>query len=562
MPDLQPGVVFAGHRIEGVAGRGGMGTVYRATHIALDHVVALKVISADLAADDAFRERFRSESRIAVSLRHPNVVPIHHAGEEDGLLFVTMDLIDGPDLRRMLIAGGTLAPDRAIPIVGQVAGALDVAHARGLVHRDIKPGNILVERDSDDRAYLTDFGLAKRFDQATEAGALTRTGAFVGTLDYVAPEQIRGDRVDARTDVYALGCVMYEAISGRAPFADREENVAKIYAHLQDEPPWLPGESGAESALDEVIARALAKDPGDRYPSAGDLARAAAAAIEGHEVLRSAERSVATGKAAPETGEPAAPPIPDTVASDAPPAPLPPPDPPPTEPMSAVPETTAEHPGPTRVVEPEEGGPPGGGSPPAPRATATTSGGPRWGRIGLLAAGAAAVVVAAVVLLGGGGDEPRFGERWGRQRRRERRLRTVEDRRQDRRSRVPGRGLRRRRAARDRNAGGSAGRLRERERRRGVRRTGEPAGERPGGRDRRRVGLGDRSRCRAGGGGPARRGRSATGRRRFRSVRDRLRRHLDLGRPAVGTGDRLDRPRHPGGLRSDPDRGLGRRRPS
>jgi len=139
MPDLNPGTTFAGHRIEGIAGRGGMGTVYRATHLALDHVVALKVIAADLAADDAFRERFRSESRIAVSLRHPNVVSIHHAGEEDGLLFVTMDLIDGPDLRRMLIAGGTLPPDRAIAIIGQVASALDVAHSRGLVHRDIKP---------------------------------------------------------------------------------------------------------------------------------------------------------------------------------------------------------------------------------------------------------------------------------------------------------------------------------------------------------------------------------------------------------------------------------------
>lgn len=162
MPDLTRGATFAGHRIEGVAGRGGMGTVYRATHLALDHVVALKVIAADLAADDAFRERFRSESRIAVSLRHPNVVPIHHAGEEEGLLFVTMDLIDGPDLRKLLIAGGPLPPDRAVAIIGQVASALDVAHSRGLVHRDIKPGNILVETDRGDHAYLTDFGLAKR----------------------------------------------------------------------------------------------------------------------------------------------------------------------------------------------------------------------------------------------------------------------------------------------------------------------------------------------------------------------------------------------------------------
>src|SRR5215207_7223763 len=146
MPDLNPGSTFAGHRIEGVAGRGGMGTVYRATHLALDHVVALKVISGDLAADEGFRARFQSESRVAVSLRHPYVVPIHHAGEEDGLLFVTMDLIDGPDLRRLLISGGTLEPRRAAGLIGQVAAALDVAHSRGLVHRDIKPGNVLVER--------------------------------------------------------------------------------------------------------------------------------------------------------------------------------------------------------------------------------------------------------------------------------------------------------------------------------------------------------------------------------------------------------------------------------
>jgi len=418
MPDLNPGTTFAGHRIEGVAGRGGMGTVYRATHLALDHVVALKVIAADLAADDAFRERFRSESRIAVSLRHPNVVPIHHAGEEDGLLFVTMDLVDGPDLRQLVIAEGPLDPERAIGIAEQVAAALDVAHARGLVHRDIKPGNILVERDSGDRAYLTDFGLAKRFDQATEAGALTRTGAFVGTLDYVAPEQIRGDRLDARTDVYALGCVMYETMAGKAPFADREENVAKIYAHLQDEPPWLPGDGGDGGSLDEVLARALAKEPKDRYPSAGDLARAAAAALAGGEVLRSAERSVATGKAAPETGEPdAPPPVPPpslaaTVESGAPAAGEEPTVDPAGEPQATEAYdpgfdsefgTTAEHEGPTRVTEPEAGSS-APVEPPAAAASRSASSGPRWGRIAAAAAAIAAVAVVAVLVLRGGGE--------------------------------------------------------------------------------------------------------------------------------------------------------------
>ncbi|TFG73338.1 MAG: serine/threonine protein kinase, partial [Solirubrobacterales bacterium] len=296
MPDLGEGAVFAGHRIEGVAGRGGMGTVYRATHIVLDHMVALKVIAPDLADDDSFRERFKSESRIAVSLRHPNVVPIHHAGEEQGLLFVTMDLIDGPDLRKLLTARGPLEPAEAISILEQVAAALDVAHSRGLVHRDIKPGNILIEaRTGVDHAYLTDFGLTKRMDQATEVSALTSTGAFVGTLDYVAPEQIRGERLDARTDVYALGCVLYEMLAAAAPFAEREEKVAKIYAHLQDVPTPLEGRA---AALNDVITRALSKEPDDRYPSAGDLARAADAALAGGRVAE-AERSVATGPAAP-----------------------------------------------------------------------------------------------------------------------------------------------------------------------------------------------------------------------------------------------------------------------
>jgi streptogramin lyase len=297
MPELAPGAVFAGHRIEGVAGRGGMGVVYRATHLALDHVVALKVISAELADDERFRERFKSESRIAVSLRHPNVVQIHHAGEEDGLLFVTMDLVEGTDLRGMLNREARLEPGRAIRIVSEVAAALDVAHARGLVHRDVKPGNVLLEgATGGEHVYLTDFGLAKRIEASTGA---TATGAFVGTLDYVAPEQIRGERVDARTDVYALGCVLYEALAGRVPFARREEKVAKIYAHLQEKPSALERVAPeVPSELGPVVARALEKDPNRRFPSAGDLARAAGAALTGVAVSEP-ERSVGTGAAAP-----------------------------------------------------------------------------------------------------------------------------------------------------------------------------------------------------------------------------------------------------------------------
>src|SRR5215208_1155814 len=275
---LQPGAVFAGHRIEGLAGRGGMGVVDRATHIALDHVVALKVISPALAGDPRFRRRFEEESRIAVSIRHPNVVAIHHAGEEDGLLFVTMDLIDGTDLRGLLHVHERLDPAHAARVIAEVAAALDAAHARGLVHRDIKPGNILIEGEgADERVYLTDFGLARLVEATT---GVTATGAFVGTLDYVAPEQIRGERVDARADIYALGCVLYEVMSGLAPFERQQENVAKIYAHLQEEPPPLRNVApGLPGGLDGVVARALEKDPADRYPSAGDFARAAQAAL-------------------------------------------------------------------------------------------------------------------------------------------------------------------------------------------------------------------------------------------------------------------------------------------
>jgi YVTN family beta-propeller protein len=274
-----------------------MGVVYRATHVALDHLVALKVISPALASDARFRRRFEEESRIAVSIRHPNVVPIHNAGEEDGLLFVTMDLIEGTDLRGVLNREGTVEPERAARIVSEVASALDAAHARGLVHRDIKPGNILVEGSGEgEHTYLTDFGLARQVDATT---GVTATGAFVGTLDYVAPEQIRGERVDARADVYALGCVLYELLTGNPPFAARDDKVAKMYAHLEEEPPSLrvlrPDLPGG---LDLVIKRALAKDPADRFPSAGDLARAVEAAVEGGATVE-AERSVGVGPAAP-----------------------------------------------------------------------------------------------------------------------------------------------------------------------------------------------------------------------------------------------------------------------
>ena len=280
MAELEPGTVFAGHRIDEVAGRGGMGVVYRATHLALDHVVALKVIAPELAHDQRFRERFKRESRMAVSIRHPNVVPIHHAGEEDGVLFVTMDFIAGSDLRALINSTGGLAPDQVVKVIAPIASALDAAHERGLVHRDIKPANVLIERRAgDDRVYLTDFGLTKRATGATE---MTASGSFIGTIEYMAPEQIRGGELDGRTDVYALGGVAFAALTGRAPFAHVTEDIAKMYAHLNEPPPRASEtKAGVPTAFDPVIERAMAKNPADRYQSAGQLGEALAAAAEG-----------------------------------------------------------------------------------------------------------------------------------------------------------------------------------------------------------------------------------------------------------------------------------------
>ena len=290
MSELTEGDVFADHRIEALAGRGGMGVVYRATQLALDRTVALKLIAPDLAQDESFRERFVRESRAAASIEHPNVIPIYHAGERDGQLFIVMRYVEGEDLRARVRAAGRLEPADAARIVAQVGGALDAAHARGLVHRDVKPANVLL--GAGDHSYLTDFGLTKRV--ASESGT-TQAGGWVGTLGYVAPEQIRGERVDARADVYALGCVLVHLLTGRAPFV-RSGDEATLWAHLNDEP---PGEAdGVPPAFVPVVRRALAKQPADRFPSAGDLGRAALAAA-GVRAADEPERMVAVGEAAP-----------------------------------------------------------------------------------------------------------------------------------------------------------------------------------------------------------------------------------------------------------------------
>jgi serine/threonine-protein kinase len=278
-----------------------MGVVYRARQQRPDRIVALKVISPEFAADPAFQARFERESQIAAQIEHPNVIPVYAVGDEAGALYIAMRFVVGTDLRATLTQAGRLEPQRAAAIVDQVAQALDAAHAHGLVHRDVKPSNVLVATGGGrEHVYLTDFGLS-RLVESTDG--FTATGALVGTIDYIAPEQARGERVDARTDVYSLGCMLFHLITGTVPFP-RTNDVAKLYAHTA-EPPPAPRERVAElpPAFDEILARAMAKDPDDRFPSAGDLGRAALAAA-GDTRGALAERSVATGAAAPAGGEP------------------------------------------------------------------------------------------------------------------------------------------------------------------------------------------------------------------------------------------------------------------
>ncbi len=293
---LERGSELGGYRIEELIGRGGMGMVYRATNVALHRIYAVKVLDPVLASDEQFQVRFRREMRIAASLNHPNVVAIHYAGEHDGLLFLSMDYVHGSDLRKMLREHGALAPDRAVDILTQLASALDAAHRQGLVHRDVKPANVLITiRDGEERAYLTDFGLAKQLDSMS---GLTVQGAVVGTVDYMAPEQITGERADARTDVYALGCVFYQMLVGEVPY-ERDNSIATLFAHVNDDPPRLSGHlAGLHPEFDDVIGRAMAKRSDDRYLSAGDFARDAAAALGGSR-YHGAESMVATGEAQP-----------------------------------------------------------------------------------------------------------------------------------------------------------------------------------------------------------------------------------------------------------------------
>lgn len=264
------GGTFGPYRVESVLGRGGMGTVYLATHARLERKVALKVIAPSLAEDGEFRDRFLRESRLVASIDHPHVIPVYDADEMDGVLFLAMRYVSGPSLRAMLRADGILSMGESVRIGEQVGGALDAAHRAGVVHRDVKPANILLA-EPDRHAYLCDFGLARR----TTAEGATRTGSFLGTADYSAPEQVEGLPVDGRADVYALGGVLFHCLTGRPPFA-RDSEFATLRAHLEDDPPA----AGISPAVDGVLRKGLAKRPDDRYAGAGALSAAFADAAE------------------------------------------------------------------------------------------------------------------------------------------------------------------------------------------------------------------------------------------------------------------------------------------
>ncbi len=283
------GEVIAGYRLEGVLGRGGMSVVYQAEHIRLGRRVALKLLAPALAHDPGFRQRFETEWRRAAAIDHPNIIPVYDAGEGDGQLYIAMRYVEGADLKSTLAGEGHLGIGRTLSILEQVAAALDAAHARGLVHRDVKPANILVEEPSE-HVYLTDFGIVKD-TQVTQG--VTASGFFLGTVDYAAPEQIEGLAVDARTDVYALGCVLFECLVGRPPFA-RGTDMAALHAHLTEPPPLIASirpELGV--ALNAVLERALAKRKEDRFPSCSDFIRAARSAALQHPAAPAGEETLA-----------------------------------------------------------------------------------------------------------------------------------------------------------------------------------------------------------------------------------------------------------------------------
>jgi serine/threonine protein kinase len=372
---------FGRYRLWGLLGRGGMGEVYRAYDTGRDRIVALKLLPPQLAGDADFIARFRRESRLAARLRDPHVVPIHDFGEVDGRLFIDMRLVEGTDLAALLAERHRMEPGRAVHLVSQVAAALDAAHRDGLVHRDVKPSNVLVTEE--DHVYLTDFGIA----HSTDATALTGTGTALGTIQYMAPERFLHGRGDRRMDVYSLGCLLYEVLTGRRPF-EGDEVPAQMYAHVHLPPPrpsaLVPG---LPPALDDVVVRAMAKDPAERFDTAGALAAAARVALGGAPVPGGPLPHLANGSTLRATAH--------LGASSTPPGPA--------RPGSLPPGSFPPGPFPP-------GPPPSGSLPPGLPQGATGTPHDPWRRRALVAAAIAAVaVVAAGVtivtsLSGGSGD--------------------------------------------------------------------------------------------------------------------------------------------------------------
>jgi CHASE2 domain-containing sensor protein len=268
--------VIAGYRVDAEIGKGGMGVVYRASQLHLERPVALKLLRPELALDATYRERFRRESKAAAAVAHPNVVPVFDAGEDAGLLYIVMQLVDGPDLERVLRRLGPMTATATAQLALQLGAALDAAHAHGLVHRDVKPANILLASDRSQHAFLTDFGLVKHIDGSD---GLSGAGQWLGTVDYLAPEQITGGQVDRRADVYALAAVLFHCLVGTVPF-ERDDELARLWAHVNADRPSVTARiSAVPQLIDEVIARGMARSVGERVATAGELATAAATAL-------------------------------------------------------------------------------------------------------------------------------------------------------------------------------------------------------------------------------------------------------------------------------------------
>jgi len=402
--ELAVGSRVAGYVIEGQIGRGGMAVVYRASDTRLNRTVALKVLAPDLAGDTAFRQRFVREMRAAASVDHPHIVPVFDAGEADGALFIAMRLVIGQDLRTLLDSERRLPAERVADIVAQIASALDEAHSRGLVHRDVKPGNILISAvpgsGEPDHVYLSDFGLSK---PALSSAQLTLTGQFLGTLDYMAPEQVEGRAIDGRADLYALGCTAFEMLTGAPPFK-RDQGLAVLWAQLQAPPPSLRAlRPDLPPAIDQVIARALAKSPNDRYRSCMTFATALRAACglgqaePGSPAAASAPGPATERARIPEPHPPAS--RPALPLADPPTNPQPRSAPPPATGPSSRP-APPPAPGPRSPAPARRSGPqrrPAGSWPPAPPRLTSPSGQPDKAR--KRGSGARVAAIAACVAL-------------------------------------------------------------------------------------------------------------------------------------------------------------------